>query len=69
MLINSVGRILSKFLLISNHHDVYFKCLTILLVDFTSLKLKRDSLSKHVQSYSITEKKGVKEFLDFELKR
>lgn len=71
MLINLVGRTLSKCILISNHNDVYFKYLITLVVlniavlKYTSIKLvkKKDSLSEHVKSYSTGQgKKELKSF-------
>ena len=40
VLINSMGGILSQCICISNHHVVHFKHLTILFVNYTSIKLR-----------------------------
>lgn len=72
MLLNLVGRTLSKYTLISNHNDVCFKynfsCQ--LYLNKVGEKKKKDSLSEYIKSYSTRQgKKGVKKFLDFEYKR
>lgn len=38
--VNLMGGILSKCMLVLNHHDVHFNYLTILLVNYTSIKQK-----------------------------
>lgn len=40
VLINSVGRILSHCIRMSNHHNVHFKSPTISYINYTSIKLK-----------------------------
>ena len=63
MLINLMGRILPKCIRISNHHQIHFKYLTILFVNYTSIKVKK---KVHWVNTGI---KGVKKFLSFEHKR
>lgn len=41
VLINQLVGIISQCMHLSNHHDVYLKYLTILLVDCPSIKLKK----------------------------
>lgn len=53
----------------SNHYDVQFKYLTIVFINYTSVKLEeKASFSECIEGYSITQEKK-KEFLDFEYKR
>lgn len=39
MLINRLGGVLSQYILVSNHHDVHFKYLTVLYANYTSIKM------------------------------
>ena len=50
VLINSMGRILSQCICVSNHHIVYFKYLTLSFVNYTSIKLKK--------KFKLDDKKG-----------
>lgn len=65
MLINLVGRTLSKYTLISNHNDVCFKynfsCQ--LYLNKVGEKKKKDSLSEYIKSYST--RQGKKELKSF----
>ena len=53
MLINSMGEVLPQCLYILNCYVVYFKYLTILFANYTSIKLERKTMS-HGQCFKTT---------------
>lgn len=44
--VNSVEKILSQCMHVPNHHNVYFKYLKILFVNYTSVRLKKEEVMR-----------------------
>lgn len=55
VLVNQIVKILSQSLHISNYYTVYFKYLTILFVDYTSINLKKMKVLYFSMSYALRE--------------